>query len=83
MRLSSPTPQGLRSVRHPSKFHPRTMHIRGTIQVILSSQIDGFLTDSSQFLDDTQQVNQKEQWVLQMASQNVFHRASSHHTTGL
>ena len=48
MRPSFPTPQGLRSVRLLSKFHPRTMHIRGTIQVRLSFQIDGFLTGPSQ-----------------------------------
>ena len=47
MRPSFPTPQGLRSVRHPSKIPPRTMRIRGTIQVRLSFQIDGFLTDPS------------------------------------
>ena len=35
MRPSSPTPQGLQPVRHPSKFHPRTERIRGTIQVRL------------------------------------------------
>ena len=35
-------------VRHPSKFHPRTKRIRGTIQVKLSFQIDGFATDPSQ-----------------------------------
>ena len=44
MRPSSPTPQGLQPVRHPSKFTPRTERIRGTIQVRLSFQIDGFLT---------------------------------------
>ena len=37
-----------RSVRHPSKLHPRRGRIRGTIQVRLSFQIDGFLTDPSQ-----------------------------------
>ena len=36
MRPSSPTPQGLQSVRHPSKFPPRKERIRGTIQVKLS-----------------------------------------------
>ena len=60
MRPSSPTPQGLRPVRHPSKFTPRTMRIQGTIQVRLSFQIDGFLTGPSQFLADTQPVNQLE-----------------------
>ena len=55
MRPSSPTPQGLRPVRHPSKFLPRTERIRGTIQVRLSFQIDGFLTDR-----DTQPMNQIE-----------------------
>ena len=45
--ISFLTPQGLRSVRHPSKFLPRTERIRGTIQVRLSFQIDGFLTDPS------------------------------------
>ena len=44
MRPSFPTPQGLQPVRHPSKFHPRTKRIQGTIKVILSFQIDGFLT---------------------------------------
>ena len=48
MRPSSPTPQGLQSVRHPSKFPPRKERIRGTIQVKLSFQIDGFGTDLSQ-----------------------------------
>ena len=33
MRPSSPTPQGLRPVRHPSKFSPLTQRIRGTIQI--------------------------------------------------
>ena len=58
MRPSSPTPQGLRSVRHRSKFLPRTMRIRGTIQVRLSFQIDGFLTGPSQQKGDTQPMNQ-------------------------
>ena len=58
MRPSSPTPQGLRPVRHPSTFPPRTERIRGTIQVRLSFQIDGFLTGPSQFLGDTQPMNQ-------------------------
>ena len=44
MRPSFPTPQGLRQVRHLSKFLPRTERIGGTIQVRLSFQIDGFLT---------------------------------------
>ena len=44
MRPSSPTPQGLRPVRHPSKFSPRRERIRGTIQVKLSFQINGFAT---------------------------------------
>ena len=44
MRPSFPTPQGLEPVRQPSKFPPRTERIRGTIQVRLSFQIDGFLT---------------------------------------
>ena len=48
MRPSFPTAQGLRSVRNPSKFPPRTERIRGTIKVRLSFQIDGFLTDPSQ-----------------------------------
>ena len=60
MRPSPPTPQGLRPVRHPSKFTPRTERIRGTIQVRLSFQIDGFLTGPSQFLGDTQPMNQME-----------------------
>ena len=48
MRPSFATPQGLRSVRHPSKFSLRTERIRGTIQVRLSFKIDGFLIDPSQ-----------------------------------
>ena len=60
MPPSSPTPQGLRTVRHPSKFSPRTERIRGTIQVKLSFQIDGFVTDPSQFLGDTQRMKQME-----------------------
>ena len=48
MLPSFPTPQGLRSVRHPSKFSPHRERIRGTIQVRLSFQIDGFLTGLSQ-----------------------------------
>ena len=60
MRPSSPTPQSLQPVRHPSKFHPRTMRIRGTIQVRLSFQIDGFLTGLSQKYGNTQPVNQTE-----------------------
>ena len=55
-----PTPQGLRPLRHPSKFSPRTERIRGTIQVRLSFQIDGFLTDPSQLWGDTQPMNQME-----------------------
>ena len=57
---SFPTPQGLRSVRHPSKFHPRIERIRGTIQVRLPFQIDGFVTDPSQLYDDSQPMNQME-----------------------
>ena len=60
MRPSFPTPQGLQPVRHPSKFLPRTMRIRGTIQVRLSFQIDGFLTGPSQLQGDTQPMNQME-----------------------
>ena len=48
MRPSFPTPQGLRSVRHLSKFTPRKERIRGTIQIKLSFQIDGCVTDPSQ-----------------------------------
>ena len=48
MRPSFPTAQGLRSVRHPSKFPPRRERIQGTIQEKLSFQIDGFLTGPSQ-----------------------------------
>ena len=43
-------------VRHPSKFHPRTLRIRGTIQVRLSFQIDGLLTGPSQLQCNTQPV---------------------------
>ena len=60
MRPSSLTPQGLRSVRHPSKFPPRRERIRGTIQVKLSFQIEGFGTDPSQLLGDAQPMNQME-----------------------
>ena len=60
MRPSFQTPQGVQPVRHPSKFPPRTKRIRGTIQVRFSFQIDGFLTDSSQFWGDTQPMNQME-----------------------
>ena len=60
MRPSFPTPQGLQSGRHPSKFPPRTERIPGTIQVKLSFQIDGFVTDPSQLQDDTQPMNQME-----------------------
>ena len=48
MRPSSPTRQGLQPLCHPSKFHPRTERIQGTIQVRLSFQIDGFVTGPSQ-----------------------------------
>ena len=60
MRPSSPTPQGLRPVRHPYKFPPRRERIRGTIKVKFSFQIDGFLTDPSQLQCDTQSMNQME-----------------------
>ena len=60
MRPSSPTPQGLQPVHHPSKFTPREKCIRGTIQARLSFQIDGFLTGPSQLQGDTQPVNQME-----------------------
>ena len=60
MRPLFPTPQGLRSVRHPSKLPPRTERIRGTIQVRLSFQINGFLTDPLQLWGDTQPMNQME-----------------------
>ena len=49
MRPSSPTPQGLRISTSPFRILPRTERIRETIQVRLSFQIDGFLTDRSQF----------------------------------
>ena len=45
---TSATPQCLQPICHPSKFHPRTMRVRGTIQVRLSFLIDGFLTAPSQ-----------------------------------
>ena len=60
MRPSLSTPQGLQPVRHPSKFSPRTMRIRGTIQVRLSFHIDGFSTGPSQILGNTQPMNQTE-----------------------
>ena len=64
MRPSSPTPQGLRPVGHPSKFLPRTKRIRGTIQIRLSFQIDGLLTGPSQLWSGTQPMNQMEKLVL-------------------
>ena len=60
IRPSSPTPQGLRPVRHPSRISPRTMRIRKTIQGRLSFQIDGFLTGPSQLEGATQPMNQME-----------------------
>ena len=49
MRPSFPTPQGLQSVRHPSKFPPRVQSVSmEDLQVRLSFQIDGFWTDLSQ-----------------------------------
>ena len=60
MRPSSPTPQCLQPLCHPSKFPPRTERIRGPIQVRLSFQIDGFLTGPSQLYGDTQPMNQME-----------------------
>ena len=48
----------------PSKFFPRTMRIRGTIQVRLSFQNDGFLTGPSQRQGNTQPVNKTEWLVL-------------------
>ena len=63
MRPSFPTPQCLQPVCHPSKLHPRTKRIRGTIQVRLSFQIDGFLTGLTQRKGSTQPVNQTE-WLV-------------------
>ena len=60
MRPSFPTPQGLQPARHLSKFTQRTERIQGTIQVILSFQIDGFLTGLSQKQGNTQPMNQTE-----------------------
>ena len=60
MRPSSPTPQSLAPTCHPSKFAPRTMRIRGTIQLRLSTQIDEFLTGPSKLQADTQTMNQME-----------------------
>ena len=42
------------------KSHPRTMRIRGTIQVRLSFQIDGFFTDLSKLYGYTQPMNHME-----------------------
>ena len=72
MRPSSATPQGLRPVRHPSKFLPRTERIRGTIQVRLSFQTDGFLTGPSQLQGDTQPMNQMEQSILKWLPKTSF-----------
>ena len=60
MRPSFPTPQGLQPICHPSKVLPRAMHIRGTIQVRRSFQIDGFLIGPSQVWRDAQPMNQME-----------------------
>ena len=60
MFSSFPTPPGLRSVRHLSKFPPRKERIRSSIQVKLSFQIDGFSTDPSQLKGDSQPMNQME-----------------------
>ena len=43
MRPWFPTPQCLQPICQPSKFPPRTQRIQGTIQIIFSFQIDGFL----------------------------------------
>ena len=83
MRPTFPTRQCLQPLCHPSKFSPRTKRIRGTIQVRLSFQIEGFLTGPSQFLGDTQPMNQMEQSVLQMVAKNVFHEVSSHQVINL
>ena len=64
VRPSFPTPQCLQPLCHPSKFPPRTERIRGTIQVRLSFQIDGFLTGLSQRWCNTQPVNQTEWSIL-------------------
>ena len=58
MRPSFPAPQRLQPLCHPSKFTPRTERIKGSIQVILSFQTDGFLTDLSQKQGNTQPMNQ-------------------------
>ena len=78
---SSPTPQGLRPVRHPSKFPSALqMRIQGTIQVRLSFQIDGFLNGPSQLQEWysnqwTKWNNRSSKWFPKTS----FHSASSHH----
>ena len=57
MRPSFPTPKFLQTIRHPSKSHPRTERIQGTIQVRISFQIDGFLTCLSQKLGNKHSPN--------------------------
>ena len=68
MRPSFPTSQRLQPICHPSKFSPRAKRIRGTIQVRLSFQKDGFLTGLSQNLGNTEPINQTEWSVLWMVS---------------
>ena len=71
MRPSFPTPQCLPSLRHPSKFSPRTERIRWTIQIRLSFQLSGFSTDPAQTHGDTQSVNETEWSDLWKVLQNV------------
>ena len=74
MRPSSPTPQGLQSVRHPSKFHPRKERIRGTIQVRRSFQNGGFLAGLSLKYGHTQPVkpNKRNDWSFSWFSKTPF-----------
>ena len=85
MRSSSPTPRGLRSVRHPSKFPPAyRAYPRNNPEVRLSFQIDGFLTWSFAVLgwcstNEPNGIIGPFKWL----AQNVFHWASSHQVINL
>ena len=79
MRPSFPTPQGLRSVRHPSKFPPRTERIRGTIQVRLFFPNWWILDWSFAVIGWWCSTNEPNGIVGSLnGCPNVFHRASSH-----
>ena len=82
MRPSSPTPQGLRSVRHLSKF-TRVWSVSEELCRWIFLQIDGFFTRLSQQKGNTQPVNPMEWAILWQVTQNVFHVESAHQITDL